>query len=135
MDPAWFLQIGDEVLDVGRSDVGDQPVSETRDERLEAVVNRLGQREAFGDDVPLLVDLGELAERLRADFSRWIDASFVECIRADSRRSSSKAMSASVLVRISRFDHFSRLTRAWRKRAHHECSHRSRARPLCSHSL
>src|SRR4051812_3720025 len=33
--------------------------------------------------MPLFVDLGELAERLRAHLSRWIDASLVERARAD----------------------------------------------------
>jgi hypothetical protein len=33
--------------------------------------------------VALLVDVGELAERLRADLARWIDAALVECAGAD----------------------------------------------------
>ena len=61
---------------------GNPAISEMVDQRLEAVIDWPGRRETLRQDVPLLINLSELAEYLRADLARRIDASFIECAGA-----------------------------------------------------
>ncbi len=78
VDHARLLQVRDEVVDVGRLDLGDRPIPEPLDQRLQPVVDGAGQRESLREHVPLLVDLGELAERHRRVVRRRIEPSLVE---------------------------------------------------------
>jgi hypothetical protein len=78
VDDARQLQVGDEVLDVGRLDVRQHAITEAIDQRLEPIVDRLADREPFREDVTLLVDVRELAERQRRDFARRLESALVE---------------------------------------------------------
>jgi len=64
VDASRLFQIRDEVLDVGRPDFCDRPITEPLDRRLQPVVDRGRKREAFRQDV-LFVHLRELRERQR----------------------------------------------------------------------
>src|SRR5437899_9148883 len=75
---AWQLEVRDEVLDVGRLDVRQQAIAESIGQRLEPIVDRFCDREPFGLDVPLLVDLSELAERQCRHVARRLEAALVE---------------------------------------------------------
>jgi len=77
------LEVGDEVFDVGGLDVLKCANAEPIEQRFEPVIDRAGVRQAFGLDVPLLVDLRELAERQRRDVARRFDAALVECAVAN----------------------------------------------------
>jgi len=72
------LQVSDEVLDVGGLDVLQRTIAEPIDERFEPVVDRAGVRESLRLDVPLLVDLRELAESQSRDVTRRLKPALVE---------------------------------------------------------
>ena len=129
------LQVGDEVLNVCGLDVGNRALAPPVGERLHGPRVVLGEGQPLRDDVPVAIQLRELAERHRPG-RRGRQAAGVELAPARMAiRSSSSAAPASAFEWISRLAHFDRLTRTPRKLPHHGCSRRSRFRPLCSQSL
>jgi len=60
---AWQLHVGNEVLDVRCLDVGQRSVAKSVDQRLEAVVDGLGESQPLRFDVSFLVNLREVLKR------------------------------------------------------------------------
>ena len=77
-DDARLPEVCDEVFDIGGANRLERPIAEMLDDRFQAVVDRPRECEAFREDMPLFVDLGELPERLRAHLAPGIDPAIVE---------------------------------------------------------
>src|SRR5262249_48242392 len=73
-----FAEIGDEVLDIAGSDLGERTIAEVLEDRPQTVIDRLPDRELLCEDVPFLVDLGELPQCQRLRLAWRFDAAFVE---------------------------------------------------------
>jgi hypothetical protein len=71
-------KIRDEVLDVRGLNFSNRTIAEMLEERLQPVVDRAGECEVVSDDMALLVQGGELAERQRAGLRRRLQAAVIE---------------------------------------------------------